>query len=212
MGQTRQMAPLYPFLHTACRAFMAVVSRTTVLEGVEHFPKEPGFILAVNHLSNFDPPFVMACIPPRPQITVFAAAKRRKILPLHWLFSAAGVIYVRQAEADRAALKAAIEALKSGKSLGMSPEGTRSKSGMMIKARSGVAWLAQRADVPVIPMGIWGIEKIASALRNGHRGEVGARFGPALRLDRSLSAEEATDQLMRRIAALLPESYRGYYA
>jgi len=121
-------------------------------------------------------------------------------------------IYLRQGDADRAALKAALALLKAGGTIGMSPEGTRSRTGALIRARSGVAWLALRANTPVVPVAIWGVEKINRELRRLRRAQVHARVGPAISFAPDLSAEAATEQLMRAIAALLPEEYRGVYA
>ena len=66
----------------------------------------------------------------------------------------AGAIYIRRGEVDRAALREALEALEQGQVFGLSPEGTRSKVGALIKAKDGAAYLASRSGVPVVPFGI----------------------------------------------------------
>ena len=201
---------VYDLIRFGSRVLMWAVARVTV-EGAEYLERSSGYILASNHLCSWDPPFILSITPPRPKLTVLAAAKWQKVAPLRWLFDAMDAIYLRQGDADRTALKAALALLKSGGTIGMSPEGTRSRTGALIRARSGVAWLALRANTPVVPVAIWGIETINRELRHLRRAEVRARIGPAITFDPGLTAEAATDQLMRAIAALLPEEYRGVY-
>ena len=195
---------VYDLIRFGTRVLMGAVARVTV-EGAEHLARPGGYILASNHLSAWDPPFILSITPPRPKLTVLAAAKWQKVAPLRLIFDAMDAIYLRQGDADRTALKA-------GGTIGMSPEGTRSRTGALIRARSGVAWLALRANTPVVPVAIWGMEKINRELRRLRRAQVHARVGPAISFAPDLSAEAATEQLMRAIAALLPEEYRGVYA
>ncbi|HQV26888.1 MAG TPA: lysophospholipid acyltransferase family protein [Thermoflexales bacterium] len=202
---------VYDLIRFGTRVLMGAVARVTV-EGAEHLARPGGYILASNHLSAWDPPFILSITPPRPKLTVLAAAKWQKVAPLRLIFDAMDAIYLRQGDADRAALKAALALLKAGGTIGMSPEGTRSRTGALIRARSGVAWLALRANTPVVPVAIWGVEKINRELRRLRRAQVHARVGPAISFAPDLSAEAATEQLMRAIAALLPEEYRGVYA
>ena len=199
---------VYDLIRFGTRVLMGAVARVTV-EGAEHLARPGGYILASNHLCSWDPPFILSITPPRPKLTVLAAAKWQKVAPLRLIFDAMDAIYLRQGDADRGALKAALALLKAGGTIGMSPEGTRSRTGALIRARSGVAWLALRANTPVVPVAIWGVEKINRELR---RAQVHARVGPAISFAPDLSAEAATEQLMRAIAALLPEEYRGVYA
>ncbi|HQZ52478.1 MAG TPA: lysophospholipid acyltransferase family protein, partial [Thermoflexales bacterium] len=199
---------VYDLIRFGTRVLMGAVARVTV-EGAEHLARPGGYILASNHLSAWDPPFILSITPPRPKLTVLAAAKWQKVAPLRLIFDAMDAIYLRQGDADRAALKAALALLKAGGTIGMSPEGTRSRTGALIRARSGVAWLALRANTPVVPVAIWGVEKINRELRRLRRAQVHARVGPAISFAPDLSAEAATEQLMRAIAALLPEEYRG---
>jgi len=201
---------VYDLIRFGTRVLMGTVARVTV-EGAEHLARPGGYILASNHLSAWDPPFILSVTPPRPKLTVLAAAKWQKVAPLRLIFDAMDAIYLRQGDADRAALKAALALLKAGGTIGMSPEGTRSRTGALIRARSGVAWLALRTNTPVLPVAIWGMEKINRELGRLRRAEVHARVGPAITFDPDLTAEAATEQLMRAIAAMLPEEYRGVY-
>ena len=66
--------------------------------------------------------------------------------------------------------------------------------------------------MPVLPVAVWGVEQIEPNLRRLRRTDVTLRIGPALKMDPALSAEENTEHLMRTIAGMLPERYRGVYA
>jgi 1-acyl-sn-glycerol-3-phosphate acyltransferase len=105
-----------------------------------------------------------------------------------------------------------------GNVFGMTPEGTRSKTGALIKAKTGVAYLADRAEVPIVPVAITGTELIMHNLRRLRRPHVTVRVGEIIQLpriqtnERSADLRRHTDEIMCRIAAMLPPGYRGFYA
>jgi 1-acyl-sn-glycerol-3-phosphate acyltransferase len=102
--------------------------------------------------------------------------------------------------------------------LGIAPEGTRSLTGAMIPAKTGVAYLADKAGVPIIPVAIWGTEKAVAQLKRLRRPDIHVRFGKPLDLpklergDREAALQRNTDLIMCSIARMLPEKYRGVYA
>jgi 1-acyl-sn-glycerol-3-phosphate acyltransferase len=144
-------------------------------------------------------------------LTVLAADKWRRVLPILLLFNAMGAVWVKRGEVDRAALRACLDVLAHGGAMGMSPEGTRSKTGGLQKGRAGVAYLAAKANVPVLPVALWGVEQIGPSLKRLRRADVYVRAGAPLRMDPALSLEANTDNLMRTIARMLPKQYRGVY-
>jgi 1-acyl-sn-glycerol-3-phosphate acyltransferase len=196
--------------HWAARLLIFTVARVQV-EGAEHLAQRPPFILATNHLTSWDPPLIFALSPASVRLTVLAADKWRRVLPILLLFNAMGAIWVKRGEVDRAALRACIDVLRRGGAMGMSPEGTRSRTGGLQAGHSGVAYLALKAGVPVIPVALWGVEKIGRNARQLRRTEVCVRAGEAIMMDPALSLEQNTERLMRAIAAMLPERYRGVY-
>ncbi len=200
----------YSFVRWIARALVFSVARIHV-EGDENFAQKPPFILATNHLTSWDPPLILAMSPPTVKLTVLAADKWRKVLPILLLFNAMGGIWVKRGEVDRHALRQCIDVLKHGGAMGMSPEGTRSRTGALQKGRSGVAYLAMKADVPIIPIALWGVEQISRNRKRFRRTDVTVRIGQPLRMDPALSLDENTEHLMRAIAAMLPEKYRGVY-
>lgn len=189
------------------RLLLFLVARYEVID--RHNIPDPPFLMVSNHMSFFDIPAVNY---PAPYGTVgFAARKYKgtKYEPLFWLYP---VIWVEQFSADRAALRDAITVLKAGVPMGIAPEGTRSKVGAMIQGRGGAAYIATRANVPIVPACVWGTEKVLKRPRP----KVVARYGKPFRLPEGRAKgddlEEYTERIMCAIAALLPEKYHGYYA
>jgi len=109
--------------------------------------------------------------------------------------------------------------LKQGKVLGIAPEGTRSKTGAMQRGRGGAAYIASSMGVPLLPVGIIGVEKALGKLRRLRRPQVKVVIGrpftlatlPSKAGGRSKCLQEYTTQIMHHIAELLPEEYRGLY-
>lgn len=200
----------YSIAHLGARILVHTAARVTVL-GAENFDIKPPYILATNHLTSWDPAMILAISPRTTQLTVLAADKWRKVLPIRILFDAMQGIWVKRGEVDRVALRACVKVLQNGGAMGMSPEGTRSRTGALQQGRSGVAYLALKADVPVIPIALWGVEQINPSRKRLRRAAVTIRIGEALRMDRQISLDANTERLMRTIAGMLPEKYRGVY-
>ncbi len=200
----------YRFAHLVVRLLIATVARVH-LEGAPNLRVPPPYILATNHLTSWDPPLIFALSPVSTHMTVLAADKWRKVLPILILFNAMGAIWVKRGEVDRVALRACIGVLARGGVMGMSPEGTRSRTGGLIKGRSGVAYLASKAGVPVLPVALWGVERIGRNVHRLRRTDVYVRVGEPLRMDPALSYDGNTERLMRVIAGMLPPQYRGVY-
>jgi 1-acyl-sn-glycerol-3-phosphate acyltransferase len=186
------------------------------MEGMENTPADGPLLMASNHLSRMDPPLLMLAV--RRRLRVFAARKYRSNPFFFLLFTSVGVIWVRQWEADREALSAAIEHLRQGGALGMAPEGTRSQETRgLIRARGGAAFVASRTGTTILPVAVWGTEAMLPAILKLRRVDIWARVGTPFRLDvsphaRGAELEKATDEIMLAIAALLPPEYRGEYA
>ncbi len=184
------------------------------VEGQNNLPKEGGYIIAVNHLSLADVPLVLT-IMPRPVI-LLAADWLRESAATRWLLQGLGrSIFVRRGEGDGEAVQSALTVLRTGGIIGLSPEGTRSKSGTLEHTQLGMAYLAMVAEVPIVPIASWGHERLWEAWRGLKRPEVNIRVGAPIQLiasDVSAAAlRRQTDLVMRELAALLPLEYRGVY-
>jgi 1-acyl-sn-glycerol-3-phosphate acyltransferase len=176
--------------------------------GRENIPDPPCLIIS-NHMSYFDVP---AMLIPSPKGLIGLAAQKYRHKLMGKLFSMYGLIWVDQFTADLSALRDALTVLKAGYPLAIAPEGTRSRTGALIQGRAGPAFLATRANVPVVPAAVWGTEKIFKHPRPA----VYARFGKPYRLPEGRAKgpelDAYTERMMCSIAALMPEQYHGVYA
>lgn len=185
-------------------------------EGTEYIPEKGGVIVATNHISRIDTP-VLFLSPKRSDIIALVADKYKHHILFSWLVNGTGCIWIDRSRADFSAFSGAIAALKSGQALGISPEGTRSKTGELQEGKSGVVLLALKAGVPILPVAITGTRDLFKNAARFQRAQVTARFGPLIHLaplnrdEREEGFKRYTDEVMCRIAALLPEENRGYY-
>lgn len=193
---------------------LRILARIEV-EGEQYIPEKGPFLLVTNHLHWLDPPLLAAVFPYRPY--VFAAEKWER----HWFLgpfmASLDAIFVRRGEVDRKALRQALAVLEGGGVLGLAPEGTRSKTGALQRGRSGAAYMAYRTGVPLVPVVTMGQEEVFPCLRRLRRATVRVVYGPAFAATTTQGKASAAevhafaDEIMYRLAALLPPKYRGVY-
>jgi 1-acyl-sn-glycerol-3-phosphate acyltransferase len=204
---------LFDGVRWTTRTLISGSCRPTVI-GLENVPKDGPFIVAPNHLSFLDSVIVQALMP-RP-VAFFAKAeyfttKGIKGRVMKSFFEAVGSIPVERGEqaASVQALKTLLDILEDGRGIGIYPEGTRSRDGILYRGRTGVGWLALTTGAPVIPVGLIGTEKLQPTGRNAVKPQhftmkVGEpiyfdKTGP----DHSLPARrQVTDRIMDAIAEL----------
>jgi 1-acyl-sn-glycerol-3-phosphate acyltransferase len=193
-----------------------LLTRVTVIDR-ENLPVEGGYIAASNHLGTIEVPLVY-CLLAREDVTGLVAKKHQSQPIFRWVVDSLGGIWLNRDEADSRAIRQATDHLKRGGVLGISPEGTRSPTGSLIPAKTGVAYLADRAGVPIVPVAVTGTWKAISKVLLLRRPRITVRFGepftlpPIERRERDAGLRRNTDEIMARIAALLPPEYRGVYA
>jgi 1-acyl-sn-glycerol-3-phosphate acyltransferase len=195
---------------------LGLVCRIEV-EGIEHLPRRGPFILISNHLHWLDIPVLGATFPRR--ATAFAARKWERRPVVGWILRTLGsAIFVHRGEVDRQALQKALRVLREGRILAVAPEGTRSRSGVLQRGKEGAAYLAARTGVPLLPVVAYGQEKVFKSLGRGRRARVRVVYGPPFtlagtpgRVSRQ-QLQALTEQIMLRLAVLLPPAYRGVYA
>jgi len=184
---------------------------------LENIPAAGGIIIALNHLNYMDTPVLFAN-PRRPDITALITTKYQKNLFMKWFTKSAEGIWINRDIADFTAIRKASKALADGLALGIAPEGTRSKTAQLQEGKPGTIMLAAKSKVPIVPVGITGTEHSIKKILSLHRPRIIVRFGEAFIIPEFKQGERSddlrywTDELMKRIAALLPEQYRGVYA
>ncbi|NMC11808.1 MAG: 1-acyl-sn-glycerol-3-phosphate acyltransferase [Chloroflexi bacterium] len=187
------------------------------VKGLERIPASGGCIIAVNHFSRLDAAIAFAYID-REDLTALVADKYLKVFWIRWLVDRVKGIWLHREESDIRALRAARDYLLAGGALGIAPEGTRSQTGKLAQAKTGVAYLADKAGVPVVPAAVYGSEDAMYKLIRLHRPHLVLSIGnplvfpPIGRENRTEQLEMNTDEIMCAIAVMLPESYHGAYA
>jgi 1-acyl-sn-glycerol-3-phosphate acyltransferase len=205
----------YRFVWAVASALFNAVCRVET-EGRSNIPETGPLIMASNHLHLFDPPLVVAAMPYR-KITVLVAEKWAETWPASWLLKSMGAIFVHRGEVDREALNKCLAVFREDGILGLAPEGTRSRSGTMQRGKPGIAYLAIKADVPILPLGISGQTQVFAEWKRLRRPRVVVRYGQLFKLQavhgrqKGQQLQERSDEVMRRIAALVNEDLRGVY-
>jgi len=174
-------------------------------QGKENLPREGGYVLAANHLSNFDPwPLGLPIWPER--FLRFMAKSELYWWPLGRLIDAGGGFPVRRGEQDVEAMETAIRLAREGHAVAMFPHGTRQRKGLVKryqpKSHTGAARIALEAGVPLVPAAISGTDRLRKL------GPLRVRYGKPIPLDDlkdkdpSDAAKEATNRLMAEIDRL----------
>lgn len=183
----------------------SVVFRWRIV-GIENIPAAEGAIVAANHISNWDPPLIGTAVN-RPmhfmaKEELFRNAILRKII------SKLGAFPVKRGASDRNAIRTAMKLLEEGNLVGLFPEGTRSKNGMLGEAEQGLAMIAVKTGAAVIPTAVLGTNKVFSSGCWLPRFEV--RFGKPIPVGRKKATKadiaELSTLIMTEIDALLKQS------
>lgn len=195
------------------------------IEGEGNVPASGPFILVANHLHNLDPVFTCAASP-RP-VHYMAKVELFRVPVLRTIISWVGAFPVNRGKMDREAIRRGQAVLKAGYGLGIYPEGTRSLSMKIERALPGAGLFAVKGDVLVVPCAVTGSERLPFNGSKQHRrsedmpdpGHKGVKvtFGAPFTVPPEINgtrtnAESAAHYMMERVAALLPEPYRGIYS
>ena len=183
------------------------------IEGAERIPPRGPFIVVTNHLNWKDPPWIEFAL--GRAIRYMAKREVFEIPILGFTLRGIGCFPVRRGEADRGALATALAVLDAGQPLGYFPEGHRSESGALIRAKPGIAHIALRSGALVVPLGVIGSRD--ARMGRFWRRDITIRVGEPFRVKDLRDApagdpQAVADAVMRRIAALLPVEMRGVYA
>jgi 1-acyl-sn-glycerol-3-phosphate acyltransferase len=204
-----EMEPVYGFFHYVFSVLHGMFFRGEVT-GVENLPRTGGFLIAANHASFLDPPFIGSQVPR--QICFFARKTLWKPGFASWWLDTVGTIPVdRDGGQDISAIKRVLRALKHDKGLILFPEGTRSPDGRLHAPKAGVGLICCRAQVPVVPARIFGsFEAFGKGVKLPRLGtRVTVVFGepiPPSTYDEPTAGKEryqvASERIMAKIARL----------
>ena len=186
------------------------------VEGLENVPEQGAALLMINHIAFIDPIVVMHTIPrniiPLAKVEVYDYPFIG-IFPRMW-----DVVPVKREEFDRHAVQKVREILKAGEIVLVAPEGTRGPA--LKQGKEGIAYLASRSGVPVIPVAITGTHGFPAFRFSKAWKQKGAvvrfgkpfRFSPSLNKASSQELRTMTDEAMYALARLLPPEQRGVYS
>ena len=189
------------------------------MTGLENIPTGQPYVVAINHISIFDPPFTLAFWPTTIEAVgaadVFDRPFQGQLLEMY------GVIPVHRGEYDRELIEIMLAMLRSGFPLMIAPEGGRSHATAMRRAKPGVAYILDEAHVPILPVGIVGttgdfMKDGLTSRRHTLELRIGKSFTLPLIEGRGEARRDArqnnSDLIMQHIAGLLPPEYRGVYS
>ncbi len=186
-------------------------------DDLKKIPARGPFIAIANHTGQIEVPLIFAHLQPR-RVTGWAKVEAWDNKFLNWVFDVWGLIPVRRGEADMKALKDALKALNEGKILGIAPEGTRNKTGQLIRAMPGTVIVALRSGAPILPVAHWGGEDYLKNLKRFKRTDFHVRVGQPFIINTQGTKvtgeirQQIVDDMMYELAKLLPEEYRGEYS
>ena len=213
MGSTMK----YRTLRSIIRFVMRIIADIEI-HGIDKMP--PGnLIIASNHLGRLDTA-VLVCTIDREDI-IMAIAEKYKSHPIFGpLGRSMNGIWVNRYEADYSALRQILARMEQGGVLAIAPEGTRSRTEALQEGKMGVAFLASKSGYPVLPVALTGTEdrRVVENLKHFRRLKIVVWAGEQMEIHippgkgREQAMRAATDEIMCRIAAMLPERYRGVYA
>jgi len=207
----------YKTVRSLIRFIMKFITRIEV-HGAEKLPSG-NVIVAANHLGRLDTA-VLLCVIDREDI-IMPIAEKYKDHPLFGLIGrSSNAIWLNRFEADYSALRKILERMKQGGLLVIAPEGTRSKTEALQEAKLGVAFLASKSGYPILPVAVTGTEDrgVVQNLKRLRRTRIVVTAGEMFNIEipngkgREEAMQKATDEIMCRIGAMLPEKYRGVYA
>ncbi|MBT3336929.1 MAG: 1-acyl-sn-glycerol-3-phosphate acyltransferase [Anaerolineae bacterium] len=200
------------------RFLLNIIARVEIVDK-EKLPETGSYAFATNHLGILDA-FLAYYILERWDFFIPVAEKWGESAFLRWLGKHLNVIFIDRFNPDIHALRQILQRMGKGEVLVMAPEGTRSRNEKMAEGKPGISYLASKAQFPIIPVALAGTEDriFFGNLKRLRRTKIKVTIGDAFILaplpkkNRDEVLQEYTDEIMCKIAAMLPEKNRGFYA
>jgi 1-acyl-sn-glycerol-3-phosphate acyltransferase len=187
--------------------------------GYENLPEKGGFVIAVNHLGFIDAPLAFYALDSW-NLFIPVAEKWEEIPILKWLGKYLNLIFIDRFNPDLKSMREMMKRMDEGQTLIIAPEGTRARDERLAQGKPGVAYLASKMGWRIVPVAISGTEDRVlfhnlKHLRRTHIKLLAGRsftLPPFPKVKREETLQKYTDEIMCRIAVMLPEKNRGYYA
>jgi 1-acyl-sn-glycerol-3-phosphate acyltransferase len=200
------------------RLLINVIAKVEI-HNMDRLPPTGAYVIATNHLGLLDAVLLFYGLD-RWDVFIPTAEKRQEKWFFRWLGKYLNFVFIDRFNPDLKAMRRIIKLMEEGNILVIAPEGTRSHTGALQEGKPGVSYLAAKLNRPIVPGALIGTEdeRIIDNLKHLRRshivGEVGVPFSlpPLPMKDRDAALKADTDEIMCRIAALLPPRYRGVYA
>lgn len=215
-GVAPQTKPRFYYVMNRLLRFLFSVVLDIDIRGLENVPQDGALVVAISHSSFLDPVLV-GVITPRdvtPMGKIEAFDWPILGVAIRWY----GAFPVRRGVADIAAFKTALKVLHKGQALVIAPEGHRSESGALQRGREGAIMLSLRTGAAILPVAVWGGKQFWRSLTRFRRTKmwyyVGKPVKPVLNGSKPTRdvVAQMSDELMARIAEMMPPDVRGYYA
>ena len=205
-------------LRLVCRTILRIIARIDYQE-MERIPNSGAYLAVSNHLGRLDA-ILAVVLSNRNDIIMMIAEKYQAYWIWRWTARQLDALWLDRHNTDFRTLREVQKRLKAGGIAAIAPEGTRSATGQMQPGKPGAAYLATKTGVPIIPIAIIGTldQVVYRRLKRLQRLDIIIRVGnpfelpPMPRQNRDEYLQQSTDEMMVRIAALLPPEYRGVYA
>ncbi|MBP6176866.1 MAG: 1-acyl-sn-glycerol-3-phosphate acyltransferase [Anaerolineales bacterium] len=206
------------FIVWLIRFIINIIARVKA-SGYENLPANGGFVIAVNHLGFLDAPMAYYALNDW-NLFIPVAEKWEESAILRWLGKHLNAIFIDRFNPDLRAMREMMKRMEEGQTLVIAPEGTRARDEKMAQGKPGVAYLASKMGWTIVPVAIVGTEDriVIQNLKRLKRTDIQLIAGKSFVLppfpkhEREEKLQEYTDEIMCRIAVLLPERNRGYYA
>jgi 1-acyl-sn-glycerol-3-phosphate acyltransferase len=209
----------YSIVMFLLRVILRLIARVTVYGGEHIPPDDTSYVGVANHIGRLDPAFVYYMVN-RKDIIMLVAEKYEEHAWSRILAKAVNGIFVDRFNADLNAMREVLRRIKKGGVVVVAPEGTRSPTCSLIQGWDGASYIAAKSGLPILPVGVTGSgdKEVVERLKHFKRLNLVVYVGPQFTLppleskNRNEQLTSYTEEIMCRIAAELPESYRGIYA
>ena len=194
----------YEILRFVFTFILTVFFRWKII-GVDNIPKQGGVLICANHVSNLDPPVLATAVPRA--VHYMAKDELFRIWAFGHIIRKLNAFPVRRGSADRTAIRTALGLLIAGEIVGIFPEGTRSKTGILGNPEPGVSLIAARAGVPIVPTAITGTNRIFSG--GTILPQITIRFGKPISVEQGKIDKESLEQLSQTIMNEISNLLKG---